>query len=135
MRRRWRRDGVPTRLLLPLALGSLGVSHHVWHRASPALVGHEHEHVHSQGLVDPSIVRSRAGVKAVAISLGVLGATAAVQAVIFVLTGSVALLADLIHNAGDASLRYRSVPPFYCAANVRRDGPATPSCSPSSGRS
>ena len=37
-----------------------------------------------------------------AISLGVLGATAAVQAVIFVLTGSVALLADLIHDAGDA---------------------------------
>jgi cation diffusion facilitator family transporter len=78
------------------------VGHHVWHRASPALVGHEREHVHSHGLVDPSIVRSRAGVKAVAISLGVLGATAAVQAVIFVLTGSVALLADLIHNAGDA---------------------------------
>ena len=36
------------------------------------------------------------------ISLGVLGATAVVQAVIFVLSGSVALLADLIHNAGDA---------------------------------
>ena len=36
------------------------------------------------------------------LSLGVLGATAAVQAVIFVLSGSVALLADLIHNAGDA---------------------------------
>lgn len=78
------------------------MSHHVWHRASLAPVGHEHERVHSHGLVDPSIVRSRAGVKAVAISLGVLGATAAVQAVIFVLTGSVALLADLIHNAGDA---------------------------------
>ena len=36
------------------------------------------------------------------ISLAVLGATAAIQAVIFVLSGSVALLADLIHNAGDA---------------------------------
>ena len=78
------------------------MSHHIWHRTSPALVGHEHEHAHSHGLVDPSIVRSRAGVKAVLISLGVLGATAAVQALIFALTGSVALLADLIHNAGDA---------------------------------
>ena len=78
------------------------MSHHTWHRASSALVGSEHAHGHSHGLVDPSIVRSRAGVKAVLISLGVLGATAAVQAVIFVLTGSVALLADLIHNAGDA---------------------------------
>ena len=78
------------------------MSHHIWHRASPAVVRHEHEHGHSHGLVDPSIVRSRAGVNAVLISLGVLGATAAVQAVIFVLSGSVALLADLIHNAGDA---------------------------------
>jgi len=63
-------------------------------------VGLRHEHSH--GLVDPSIVRSRAGVKAVAISLGVLGGTAIVQAVILASTGSVALLADLIHNLGDA---------------------------------
>jgi cation diffusion facilitator family transporter len=65
---------------------------------------HEHdvEHGHSHGLVDRSIVRSRAGVKAVSLSLGVLGAAALVQAAILVLTGSVALLADLIHNAGDA---------------------------------
>jgi divalent metal cation (Fe/Co/Zn/Cd) transporter len=54
------------------------------------------------GLVDRSIVRSRAGLKAVSISLGVLGAAALVQAGILVLTGSVALLADLIHNVGDA---------------------------------
>ena len=61
-----------------------------------------HDHGHSHGLVDPSIVRSRAGVRAVSISLGVLGATALAQAVIFVATDSVALLADLIHNVGDA---------------------------------
>jgi Cation efflux family len=61
-----------------------------------------HDHGHAHGLVDRSIVRSRAGVRAVAISLGVLGLTAAIQAVIFVESGSVALLADLIHNAGDA---------------------------------
>jgi cation diffusion facilitator family transporter len=47
-------------------------------------------------------VRSRAGIRAVSLSLGVLGATALVQAAILVLTGSVALLADLIHNVGDA---------------------------------
>jgi divalent metal cation (Fe/Co/Zn/Cd) transporter len=63
---------------------------------------HDDEHSHEHGLVDRSIVRSRAGVKAVALSLVVLGLTAAAQAVIFVLTGSVALLADLIHNVGDA---------------------------------
>ena len=47
-------------------------------------------------------MRSRAGVRAVSISLAVLGVTAALQAVVFVLSGSVALLADLIHNGGDA---------------------------------
>jgi cation diffusion facilitator family transporter len=41
-------------------------------------------------------------VRAVSISLAVLGVTAALQAVVFVLSGSVALLADLIHNGGDA---------------------------------
>ena len=66
---------------------------------------HEHddgEHGHSHGLVDRSIVRSREGVKAVSLSLAVLGAAALVQVVIFVLSNSVALLADLIHNFGDA---------------------------------
>lgn len=63
---------------------------------------HSHEHGHSHGLVDPSIVRSRAGIRAVALSLGVLGVTAGAQVAIFVLTSSVALLADLIHNFGDA---------------------------------
>jgi cation diffusion facilitator family transporter len=63
---------------------------------------HGHEHGHTHGLVDPSIVRSRAGVRAVALSLGVLGLTAAAQAFLYVLTDSVALLADLIHNVGDA---------------------------------
>jgi cation diffusion facilitator family transporter len=57
---------------------------------------------HSHGLVDPSIRRSRAGLRAVGVSLGVLGATAAIQAGIYAATGSVALLADLIHNFGDA---------------------------------
>jgi cation diffusion facilitator family transporter len=59
-------------------------------------------HVHSHGLVDASIRRSRAGLRVVGVSLVVLAATAALQAVIYVATGSVALLADLIHNAGDA---------------------------------
>jgi cation diffusion facilitator family transporter len=47
-------------------------------------------------------LRSRAGVKAVSLSLAVLGLAAGVQVAIFILSGSVALLADLIHNFGDA---------------------------------
>lgn len=67
-------------------------------------LGHTHGHGggHSHGLVDPSIKRSRAGLRAVGISLGVLGATALAQGVIFAFSNSVALLADLIHNVGDA---------------------------------
>lgn len=67
--------------------------------------GHSHGpegHGHSHGLVDPSIVRSREGVKAVSISLGVLLLTALFQVGVFLYSNSVALLADLIHNSGDA---------------------------------
>jgi cation diffusion facilitator family transporter len=63
---------------------------------------HGDGHGHSHGLVDASIKRSRAGIEAVLISLLLLGATAALQIVVFMLCGSIALLADLIHNAGDA---------------------------------
>lgn len=57
---------------------------------------------HSHGLVDPTIKRSREGLRVVAVSLALLGVTAAIQAAIYVATDSIALLADLIHNAGDA---------------------------------
>src|SRR5271167_2544584 len=63
---------------------------------------HSHAHDHAHGLVDESIKRSREGVRTVALALAILAATAAVQALVFALTGSVALLADLIHNGGDA---------------------------------
>ena len=69
----------------------------------------EHEHArregghgHSHGLVDRSILRSRAGIRAVSWSLGILILTALAQAFIYSRTLSVALLADLIHNFGDA---------------------------------
>lgn len=65
---------------------------------------HEHDHSghrHSHGLVDRTIVRSRDGVRTVSISLVVLTIAAVVQTIIFIASGSVALLADLIHNYGD----------------------------------
>jgi cation diffusion facilitator family transporter len=68
--------------------------------------GHPHdhdEHGHSHGLVDESIKRSKHGVRAVSLALLILGLTAAAQAAVFALSGSVALLADLVHNAGDAA--------------------------------
>jgi cation diffusion facilitator family transporter len=59
-------------------------------------------HGHSHGLVDASIKRSRDGLRVVGISLALLAVTAAIQAAIYIATDSIALLADLIHNAGDA---------------------------------
>jgi cation diffusion facilitator family transporter len=76
------------------------VTHHAHAHAE-----HEHghgEHGHSHGLVDRSILRSREGIKAVALSLAILGLAAGAQLAVFLLSHSVALLADLIHNFGDA---------------------------------
>ena len=86
--------------------GALTHSHH--HRGphvhEPATQRHHHgDHGHTHGLVDPSIKRSRAGVRAVVLSFVVLGLTALAQVAIFATTGSIALLADLIHNFGDAA--------------------------------
>ncbi len=63
---------------------------------------HSHEHGHSHGLVHESITRSKEGVAAVSWSLVVLILTAGIQSAIFLSTNSVSLLADLIHNFGDA---------------------------------
>ena len=86
-------------------------AHRHEHDATPSH-GHEHhhhhhhhgeeDHGHSHGLIHDSIKRSREGVRTVLISLGVLGLAAVAQTVVFLVSGSVALLADLIHNFGDA---------------------------------
>jgi cation diffusion facilitator family transporter len=74
----------------------------VTHHAHAHDVGHGHRH----GLVDPTIKRSRAGLVAVGWSLLVLGLAALAQTAVFVASGSVALLADLIHNFGDAATAF-----------------------------
>jgi cation diffusion facilitator family transporter len=89
-----------------------GRHRHIWLPVAASPVepahGHAHDHEaagghgHSHGLVDDSIKRSREGVRAVSLSLLVLGLAAALQALIFAASGSIALLADLIHNGGDA---------------------------------
>ncbi|MGD9570919.1 MAG: cation diffusion facilitator family transporter [Thermoleophilia bacterium] len=52
--------------------------------------------------MDPTIASSERGLWALKWSLVGLGVTAALQVVIVVITGSVALLADTVHNIGDA---------------------------------
>jgi cation diffusion facilitator family transporter len=60
---------------------------------------HSHE---AADKVDAALEASAEGMRALWISLGVLGATAAIQAVVVALSGSVALLGDTLHNAADA---------------------------------
>jgi cation diffusion facilitator family transporter len=83
--------------------------------------GHGHGHGHSHGRtsgwfrhlfvphshdtadrVDEAMTTHAAGMRALWISLGTLGVTAALQAVVVVLSGSVALLSDTLHNVADA---------------------------------
>src|SRR5579872_183765 len=80
--------------------------------------GHDHGHEHGgiRGLiagvfsphsdaadsVDAALTASADGLRALKISLAGLAVTAVLQAVIFALSGSVALLGDTIHNFADA---------------------------------
>jgi cation diffusion facilitator family transporter len=85
------------------------VHSHAWHGPHRHALRPRRAHAarpvapHSHGLVDESIKRSREGLRAVSLALFVLALAGGAQAVVFVATGSVALLADLIHNIGDAS--------------------------------
>ena len=65
--------------------------------------GQHSQHGHSHGVVDPSIATTDEGLWALKWSFAVLMATALLQAAIVFVSGSVGLLADTIHNFGDAA--------------------------------
>jgi cation diffusion facilitator family transporter len=65
----------------------------------PPVDTHDHEHF---GPADAAMVATRAGTRATWISLAVLLVTAGIQFVVAMASGSVALLADTIHNVTDA---------------------------------
>lgn len=79
-------------------------------------VGHQHEHGPSSVILDTGGV----GIRATKVSLVGLGITALIQAVIFVVSGSVALLSDTLHNLTDA---LTAIPLWIAFALGRR--PAT----------
>jgi cation diffusion facilitator family transporter len=78
------------------------------------------DHDHSHGIIDPSLFTSKRGIWAVKWSFFGLIATALIQVAIVALTGSVALLADTIHNFGDA---FTAIP-LWIAFRVVRLKPA-----------
>jgi len=86
-----------TRMLYWFGFGGHGHDH----------AGHDHDHGgaahgHSHGVLDPSIATTERGIWAVKWSFVILAVTTALQLVIVIISGSVALLADTIHNFGDA---------------------------------
>jgi len=82
-------------LSIPETISPIAHHHHHHHHDDGA-------HNHTHGAIDPSIATSERGLWAVKWSLVGLLITAALQMLVFWLSGSVALLADLIHNVGDA---------------------------------
>lgn len=65
-------------------------------------INEHNDHGHTHSVIDPSLFSTERGVQALKWSLGGLMATAVLQIVVVYFTGSVALLADTIHNFGDA---------------------------------
>jgi cation diffusion facilitator family transporter len=81
-----------------------GHDHHehpkgVFARLKGLLAPHSHDAADS---VDNALETSARGTRALLVSLGVLGVTALLQALVFAYTGSVALLGDTLHNVADA---------------------------------
>jgi len=102
--------------------------------------GHDHQHDHRQGGIsgvlrgfiaphshdakdslDQALEGSSDGIRAVAVSLALLLATAGVQALVVVASGSVALLGDTLHNASDAL----TAVPLWLAFRLGRRAPTT----------
>lgn len=80
--------------------------------------GSAHEtHDHTHGTLDPVLLTTQKGIWAVKWSLAGLLVTACLQAVVVAFTGSVALLADTIHNFGDAAT---AIPLWIAFLMVRR---------------
>ncbi|OSZ55777.1 cation diffusion facilitator family transporter [Streptomyces pharetrae CZA14] len=73
--------------------------HGIRHRLTHLLTPHSHD---TADKVDSSLESSARGMRALWVSLAVLGATALAQAVVVAVSGSVALLGDTVHNAADA---------------------------------
>src|SRR5262245_16840460 len=63
---------------------------------------HAERHGHVHDMVDPRILSSERGIRAIQLSFAGLFATTVLQLVVVFLSGSVALLADTIHNLADA---------------------------------
>jgi len=85
-----------------------------------AVHGHDHnsgEHGHTHGVIDASITTTTRGIWAIKWSFVILVITTALQILVVVMSHSVALLADTIHNLADATT---AIPLWVAFVLVRR---------------
>lgn len=65
--------------------------------------GEASAHGHTHGVIDPTLTTTDRGIWAIKWSFAILAVTAVLQLIVVYISGSVALLADTIHNVGDAT--------------------------------
>jgi cation diffusion facilitator family transporter len=75
---------------------------------------------HMHGVADREVLASDRGIWATKVSLAILTATALAQVGVVVITGSAALLADTVHNLGDAA----TAVPLWVAFTLARRPPS-----------
>jgi Co/Zn/Cd efflux system component len=90
--------------------------HHSHSHGDP---NHSH-HDHNHGTLDPALLTTERGIWAVKWSLIGLAATALFQVIVVVFSGSIALLADTIHNIADAATAI----PLWIAFRLERRQPS-----------
>jgi cation diffusion facilitator family transporter len=81
--------------------------------------GHDHggAHGHTHGVVDAGLASTERGIWAIKWSFVILAITAILQLAVVAISGSVALLADTIHNIGDATT---AIPLWFAFMLARR---------------
>ena len=101
-------------------------AHHHHHHSNNILVkiamalhlpGFTHDHSHAELAADRAFLDNQLAVRTVWIALAALGFTTALQIVIYIASNSVALLADTVHNLGDA---LNSIPLLFAFYIARR---------------
>jgi len=93
-------------------IGTIGAALHL-----PGF-GHDHEHGYTELAADSALHDNELGIRTVWIALLVLGITTVLQIVIYLMSGSVALLADTVHNLGDALNSIPLLIAFYLARRL-----------------
>ena len=83
---------------------------------------HDEGHGHTHGVIDATIASTDRGIWAIKWSFVILAITAAFQIGVVVISGSVALLADTIHNVADATT---AIPLWIAFMLARRKPTAT----------